>query len=804
MELNHTFYKVEIDFIVNNPQLIGLAQVTQKELVPFRLYCYFTINVAKNTAIVDSFELWIEPGLFRHWMETKGYFPKEYEILELLDRSSQLCLGTRTALEYLHKTPIERKGDQKHPEISHWNSDLPLMAHQIDSYWWMQDIENRIKHQQCCLEIETDAISLANTGWCYNYRQKCLTKCIPKGGEISYQGGILADVTGSGKTSIVLACIASSLETAVELPPIFQGQYVPSNATLVVTPYNLPQQWKHEIEKFLPDAGLKVLPVYTQYQFQNASLEKLQTSDIVLTTMTFLASKKYQATVRQQIASILELDVTAVTKQTSGQLLKIAGRKLQTLGKTLEGWCPIELMYFKRIVIDEAHELFRPRMKLIPSLTGGVYWAVTGTPDIGSSGLLDKFCDLIHCRPPHWSPRFCIEIVKHCFHHYQEINFGSVKEIIHWVTLSPMEKQLVDTYSGKGIEAQIKVGTYFNIVNTGNLSKGSQIRLLEIEKILEIVEKQHKNSMRQTKQKIHRKQASIQSTQNHIARDSKEMKYLENELYIAQTNNNDPDRIAELTDEIEYFSNTVKQQERRLERHFQKLDELKQSLHNLNSRLSYFTEIMEHVQSDNKEETCPICMDTIGKTITNCGHIYCHACISHAIRQKPECPICKSRLTSKAIHIIKTETSQQDNIRRYGTKFTKVIELLTGIVERKEKVVIFGQWLGIVLALRTILLEQEFNVLAVVGNTSTRCNAVKKFLKGKLDALILCLDNSASGLDLGIANHVIFMHSIFGTERQVKLLKQQAIARVNRLNQTKPVTVHFIAAENSIEKELLQ
>lgn len=51
-----------------------------------------------------------------------------------------------------------------------------------------------------------------------------------------------------------------------------------------------------------------------------------------------------------------------------------------------------------------------------------------------------------------------------------------------------------------------------------------------------------------------------------------------------------------------------------------------------------------------KEPTfsCPICMGPlVEETSTKCGHIFCRACIRHAISTQAKCPTCRKRVVAK-------------------------------------------------------------------------------------------------------------------------------------------------------------
>ncbi|XP_010942347.1 uncharacterized protein [Elaeis guineensis] len=50
---------------------------------------------------------------------------------------------------------------------------------------------------------------------------------------------------------------------------------------------------------------------------------------------------------------------------------------------------------------------------------------------------------------------------------------------------------------------------------------------------------------------------------------------------------------------------------------------------------------------------CAICMDTMKEeTSTLCGHVFCKACITNAIRVQKRCPTCREKLSVSNIHRI--------------------------------------------------------------------------------------------------------------------------------------------------------
>ena len=89
------------------------------------------------------------------------------------------------------------------------------------------------------------------------------------------------------------------------------------------------------------------------------------------------------------------------------------------------------------------------------------------------------------------------------------------------------------------------------------------------------------------------------------------------------------------------------------------------------------------------------------------------------------------------------------------------------------------------------------------GQSSRRLSILKSFRESDTgDALVLILENFASGLNLPEASHIMFLHSVCGRLADAIGLEEQAIARALRIGQKNEVEVHHFIIKNSIEETL--
>ncbi|KAL0478406.1 hypothetical protein AKO1_008632 [Acrasis kona] len=171
------------------------------------------------------------------------------------------------------------------------------------------------------------------------------------------RGGILADEMGLGKTVEIIALIASNrLGSNPSTQPNKERKFV-SKATLVVTPLIIVDQWKREIERYT-NPSLKV------YVYQGSrrikDIATLLTFDVIITTYNTLAFE-YGKT------------FTDSTSKRNKNVDKKVEREIS----------PMYQLQFYRVVLDEAHNIKNRKSqqsRASSAVDANRRWAVTGTP----------------------------------------------------------------------------------------------------------------------------------------------------------------------------------------------------------------------------------------------------------------------------------------------------------------------------------------------------------------------------------------------------------------------------------------
>ncbi|POM79737.1 ATP-dependent DNA helicase [Phytophthora palmivora] len=172
------------------------------------------------------------------------------------------------------------------------------------------------------------------------------------------------------------------------------------------------------------------------------------------------------------------------------------------------------------------------------------------------------------------------------------------------------------------------------------------------------------------------------------------------------------------------------------------------------------------------------------------------AVVEEQLKQVTECV---ALINSKKIR----EDEAIEKMPAYGSKISALVQYLNRLP--RIKVVVFTMWDQ---ALRVIDKALRLaNITSAVflqhQSSETKSAHVASFHSGDIQVLILNSLTSASGINLQVASHVIFLDPVGFSPTQASTLEQQAIGRVLRMGQTNAlVTVVRFIAEDTMEATL--
>ena len=219
---------------------------------------------------------------------------------------------------------------------------------------------------------------------------------------------------------------------------------------------------------------------------------------------------------------------------------------------------------------------------------------------------------------------------------------------------------------------------------------------------------------------------------------------------------------------------------------------------------------MQNQPSQFSSGVCPICQGENQKLaiLFCCGHIGCMDCFERASMQ--QCPSEGCDAQMRGTDILSLEQVQGcggEDGTGSGAKLSKLVDLLKREVKPCERVIVFTQYANIEDEIFKVLKAAKVSCLQLKGTAHQKSGAVEKFQQ-VMDAKVLLLnvgDESASGMNLTIANHAIFVHPILAaSQEQYTQWETQAIGRIRRYGQQKTCFIHRLVAENTVDQRIIE
>ncbi|KAJ7460553.1 SNF2 family N-terminal domain-containing protein [Mycena latifolia] len=239
---------------------------------------------------------------------------------------------------------------------------------------------------------------------------------------------------------------------------------------------------------------------------------------------------------------------------------------------------------------------------------------------------------------------------------------------------------------------------------------------------------------------------------------------------------------------------------------------------------------------DEDEHTCILCKcDFIRGFITQCAHVFCEDCMKAwvAKKQGSTCPVCRVAIDTQklerfavaeapaetleaipeavpksrreiAYNMIDPQTFREietmPSFGDYGNKIQTLVRHLLYLrtVDAGAKSIVFSAWADSLYIVERALLENGISCLRIDQNRKG-ITAVKKFAESDdIDVLLLHGERENAGLNITCASRVFLLESVVHHGFEI-----QAIARIDRMGQTRPTEVFCYYAEDTVEKNIL-
>ena len=247
-----------------------------------------------------------------------------------------------------------------------------------------------------------------------------------------------------------------------------------------------------------------------------------------------------------------------------------------------------------------------------------------------------------------------------------------------------------------------------------------------------------------------------------------------------------------------------------LREHVHHLRRLQKELIGRVRSLRYFTAVRDMQQGTTKV-TCPACGAGQGAQewaiMSCCGHQGCYTClIEHTERQ--ECPMTGCKAPARTSSVVKAGTLGCDEEHaaggKYGTKLREIVERIEAIPE-DDRIIVFVQFPDLAKVVAEALTDAGVEAVEVKGSVHTKTKALDSMQEegGPRVILLNLADESASGANLTLCNHAIFVHPMLvESQQQYTACETQAIGRIRRYGQTKKVEIWRYIVQDSIDEKI--
>lgn len=210
------------------------------------------------------------------------------------------------------------------------------------------------------------------------------------------------------------------------------------------------------------------------------------------------------------------------------------------------------------------------------------------------------------------------------------------------------------------------------------------------------------------------------------------------------------------------------------------------------------------------QDDCPVCLEILHQpVITACGHVFGGECIERVIEAQHKCPMCRGELTDNTSLVQPApegsdSSSQASDGERKGmsSKVEALLSILKASTKKPgTKTVVFSQWTSFLDVVQQYIGEAGYKFCRLDGRMKAdQRDVAMDALTHDPDCTIMLASLSVCsvGLNLVAANQVILADSWWAPA-----IEDQAVDRVYRLGQQRPVQVFRLVMEDSIEESVL-
>jgi SNF2 family DNA or RNA helicase len=210
-----------------------------------------------------------------------------------------------------------------------------------------------------------------------------------------------------------------------------------------------------------------------------------------------------------------------------------------------------------------------------------------------------------------------------------------------------------------------------------------------------------------------------------------------------------------------------------------------------------FKEKIQHIKTRiDQRSDCPICLYDISdpRAITPCcQNSFCLECILESTRNHPRCPLCKNNMNIKDIIVDHNNTPVNPTTPTESRKKSKIDTLMSILKNRTpdQKFLVVSKYASVFYDITHRLQVDNQCDLSVLSGTGTTINkSIENFKNGNKPIILLNTQYFGSGLNLEMATDIIVYHRLSDVDLK------QAIGRAQRIGRTRPLRVTYLTHES--------
>ena len=597
---------------------------------------------------------------------------------------------------------------------------------------------------------------------------------------------------------------------------IFNNKYIKTNATLILCPNHLCDQWVQEYySKFKNNHRILLIVTYDQYT--NVTLADLLFADIVIISYNFLVNKRY---VQQMGQEPISLDCKFKNQGFDiNKDFTISEREKLLNSKAFSKF---NWFHWDRIIYDESHEIQNIYnnnfMGYIKNIHSTYKWNISGTP---FANKLSSFINLMSYNSSYNNSGSLYN--NNCARTDDLIELGLDSDIINkckFLFRRNTKQSIKNEYAGNILKEQVNLLDFTaqeRSIYDGYVQGARSnyydflIKLCCHPELNNDTKEMIKNC--KTFDEIHK--CMVDYNKNLLEKESTRIKNAESDIeyYESEIDKFDEpyaDSDLEFVEPLRLKLNGSRRQ----------LTLSRKSHQEISRTYNYLRTSVETLKNTQEEITCPICLDEIetdSLTITKCGHKFCWDCIyaTHQVQKqtnitKIKCPTCNTLMDNTELYLLSKQTilSNQSDLQTIiqnvkSTKIGNIIYFLKTFTNKDDKIILFSQWDELLHKVGGILTDQGLKIMYCNGTVYQRKRAIDSFCKDPdINLILLSSRNAASGINLTVANKIILLEPIYGNKDYRENIEEQAIGRADRLGQKRPIYIYRFIIKNTIEEDI--